>query len=103
MLVKVFLKLFALPLCWESADVDVGVVELLEPLLPGHKMLCLEVGAVEDFASLSSDRVDSLLGLFGIAELDESIPFALLLSLFGFVADFHALDLAELGKVFLKL
>jgi len=102
-LAHVFLKLLALPLRWESADVDVGVVALLEALLPGHEVLCLQTGAVEHFAGLSSDRIDGLFGLFGVAELDKSISFARLLALFGFVADFDALDLTELGEVFLKL
>lgn len=103
MLAHVFLKLFALPLGWEAADVDVGVVALLESLLPGHEMLGLQAWAVEHFAGFSSYRIDSLFGLFGVAELDKSVSFARLLSLFGLVADFDALDLTELGEVFLKL
>jgi len=101
-LTHVFLEFFALPLGRETTDVDVGVVALLEPLLAGHKVLCLEVWAVEHFAGLTGDSINCLLGIFGIAELDKSISFALLLALFGFIADFDALDFSELGKVLLK-
>lgn len=103
MLAHVRLKLVACPLSWEATDVDVGVVALLLPLLAGHKVLCFKVRAVEHFASLSSDSVYCLLGLFSIAELDKAVSFALFVAFFGLIADFYALDCAELGEVLLKL
>lgn len=103
MLAEVPLKILGLPFCGEPTDVDVGVVSLLESLFAGNKMLSLEVRTVKNLGCLSSDGVDSLLSLFGIAELDKAIAFAQLLALFGLVADLHALDLSELGEVLLKL
>lgn len=103
MLGHILLKILGLPFSWESSDVDVGIVALLESLLSGYEMLCFEVWTVENFRCFCGDSIDGLLRLVGIAELHKSISFAQFLALFILIADLDALNLTELGKIFLKL
>lgn len=103
MFVEVSLQVFRLPISGESTDIDVGIITLLESLLTGHKVLCFQIRAVQNLRRFGCYGVDSFLSLLGIAELDKAIAFAHFLALFGFVADFDALDLTELGEILLKL
>lgn len=103
MFAEVLLKILRFPFSRETTGVDVRVVPLLESLFAGDKVLSLEVGTVQNLRCLCRDGIYSLLGILSVAELDEAISLALLLALFGLVADLDALDLTELGEVLLKL
>jgi len=102
-LAHIFLKFLGLPFSWETSDVDVSIVALLESLLSGYEMLCFKIRTVENFRCFCSNSIDGLLRLFGTAELYKSISFALFLALFRLEADLYALHLTELGKILLKL